>query len=70
MKNMEIRIEDLEKALKLTSDQLSGAIDTINNNLKFNICLSDLNDPEYLDKQTCYENQMLLRIMPEEDNDK
>ena len=70
MKNMEIRIEDLEKALKLTSDELSGAIDTINNNLKFNICLSDLNDPEYLDKQTCYENQMLLRIMPEEDNDK
>ena len=67
---MEIRIEDLEKALKLTSDELSGAIDTINNNLKFNICLSDLNDPEYLDKQTCYENQMLLRIMPEEDNDK
>ena len=67
---MEIRIEDLEKALKLTSDELSGAIDTINNNLKFNICLSDLNDPEYLDKQTCYENQMLLRIMPEEANDK
>jgi len=55
------RIAELEEALKLTNDELSKTIDEVNNSLKFNICSSDIDDPWYWDKQTCHENQILLK---------
>ena len=55
------RIAELEEALKLTNDELSKTIDEVNNSLKFNICSSDIDDPDYWDKQTCHENQILLK---------
>ena len=54
------RIAALENALKQTNAELSGAIDEVNNNLKGYIQSSDLDDPNYWDKETCHNNQALL----------
>ncbi len=56
------KVAELEEALKLTNAELSKTIDEVNNSLKFiNICSSDIDDPDYWDKQTCHENQILLK---------
>jgi hypothetical protein len=54
------RIVELEKALTLTSNELSVAIDEINSKLTINICSTDLDEPNYWDKETCHINQILI----------
>jgi len=49
-----LRIAELEKALTLTSNELSGAIDEINSTS------SDLDEDPW-DKETCHNNQVLLK---------
>ena len=60
-KKLEDKAAELEKALRLTNGELSKTIDEVNNDLKFNICSSDLDDPDYWDKETCHNNSLLLK---------
>tara|TARA_R110000851_G_scaffold26473_1_gene75040 strand:+ start:193 stop:534 length:342 start_codon:yes stop_codon:yes gene_type:complete len=55
------RIAKLEKALILTNNELSRTIDGVNNDLDFNSCSSDLDDPDYWDHETCHNNSLLLK---------
>ena len=48
------RVAELEKALTLTNNELSGAIDEINS------ISSDLDEDPW-DKETCHNNQVLLK---------
>jgi hypothetical protein len=54
------RIAELEKALKLTNAELSGAIDQVNHFFEYHHPSNSLDEPEKWDKQTCWENQKLL----------
>ena len=55
------RISELEKALESTSNELSWTIDTVNRDLKRTVSISDLDDPDYWDKETCHNNAVLLK---------
>tara|TARA_R110001632_G_scaffold37039_2_gene93707 strand:+ start:5389 stop:5625 length:237 start_codon:yes stop_codon:yes gene_type:complete len=55
------RIAELEKALAITSNELSWTIDTVNRNLTKDIKSTDLDDPDYWDKETCHINSVLLK---------
>ena len=55
------RIAELEKALKSTNAELSGAIDQINHFFEYHHPSNSLDEPERWDKQTCFENQVLLK---------
>ena len=55
------RIAELEKALKSTNAELSGAIDQVNHFFEYHHPLNSLDEPENWDKQTCFENQILLK---------
>lgn len=55
------RIAELEKALKSTNAELSGAIDQVNHFFEYHHPSNSLDEPENWDKQTCFENQILLK---------
>ena len=55
------KIEELKQALSITNLELSRAIDEVNNSLDYNSSSSDLDDPDYWDKETCHNNSLLLR---------
>ena len=55
------RIAELEKALKSTNAELSGAIDQVNHFFEYHHPSNSLDEPENWDKQTCFENQVLLK---------
>ena len=55
------RIAELEKALKSTNAELSGAIDQVNHFFEYHHPSNSLDEPERWDKQTCFENQVLLK---------
>ena len=55
------RIAELEKALESTSNELSWTIDRVNRDLKRTVSSSDLDDPDYWDKETCHNNAVLLK---------
>jgi hypothetical protein len=55
------RITELEKALESTSNELSWTIDRVNRDLKRTVSSSDLDDPDYWDKETCHNNAVLLK---------
>ena len=52
---------ELERALKSTNAELSGAIDQVNHFFEYHHPLNSLDEPENWDKQTCFENQILLK---------
>tara|TARA_R110002126_G_scaffold118812_2_gene259398 strand:+ start:817 stop:1041 length:225 start_codon:yes stop_codon:yes gene_type:complete len=58
---LNVRIAKLERALIITNIELSKTIDEVNNDLKFKICSSDLDDPDYWDHETCHNNSLLLK---------
>ena len=55
------RIAELEKALGETNVELSGAIDQVNHFFEYHHPSNSLDEPERWDKQTCFENQVLLK---------
>tara|TARA_R110000868_G_scaffold214166_1_gene464289 strand:+ start:322 stop:558 length:237 start_codon:yes stop_codon:yes gene_type:complete len=55
------RMAELEKALESTSNELSWTIDRVNRDLKRTVSSSDLDDPDYWDKETCHNNAVLLK---------
>jgi len=55
------KIAELEKALKSTNAELSGAIDQVNHFFEYHHPSNSLDEPERWDKQTCFENQVLLK---------
>ena len=55
------RIAELEKALKSTNAELLGAIDQVNHFFECHHPSNSLDEPERWDKQTCFENQVLLK---------
>lgn len=60
------RIKVLEQALDNTNDELHKTIVEVNHHLEHNICSTDLDDPDYWDFQTCYENAVLLGLTRDE----
>lgn len=60
------RIKVLEQALGNTNDELHKTIVEVNHHLEHNISSTDLDDPDYWDFQTCFENAALLGLVPDE----
>jgi len=51
---------DMLEALEATNKELESVILKLNSLLKMDACSSDLDEPDYHDMQTCYENQLLI----------
>ena len=57
------KIAELEKALGLTNIELNRTIDQVNHFFACTHPANSLDEPEIWDKQTCHENQVLLKAV-------